>query len=84
MATKLYISLFVKTKFIISTERDKSESVSSAVMQLAENAVVQMCKAQVCDVLSIFCNHSKSLQESTIYFFCLVFLDDTTAIFVTL
>jgi hypothetical protein len=46
--------------------------------------VVQMCKAQVCDVLSIFCNHSKSLQESTIYFFCLVFLDDTTAIFVTL
>jgi hypothetical protein len=68
MAKKLYISLFVKIKFIRSLERDKSESVSSAVMQLIEGAMVQLCKAQVCDVLSFFCNLSKSLQESKVFF----------------
>ncbi len=78
MATILYISLFVKTKFIKSTKKDKGESVSSATMQLVGGVVVQ-----VCDVLSFFCNLSKSLQESKV-FFCLVFLDDTTTIFVTL
>jgi hypothetical protein len=63
MPTKLYISLFVKTKFIISIERDKSESVSSAMMQLAKDVVLQMC-----DVSSVFCNLSKSLQESKVFF----------------
>jgi hypothetical protein len=47
----------------INIERDKSENVSSAMMQLVKDAVVQMC-----DVLSFFCNLSKSLQESKVCF----------------
>jgi hypothetical protein len=75
--------VYFKTKFIKSTKRDKGESASSATMELARGAVVQVCKAQVCDVWSFFCNLSKSLQESKV-FFLLNFLDDTTTIFVML